>query len=226
MGPETPACLSPPLSRPGPFFSIYWDVLPDPLQPLVLLGKPHPHPHHTDLANTRSSFPCWKTPGSSARAPCTGVSTRGLASPARGQWGARNKPKSGDTVRTGSPGHNARDMGQPKANSAPRDAQNTPVVSLAPAVVCGAHGHHGRGVGGLGEPSRQRVPRGAGRVEGPGWAGSGNGGLEGKMKGCGQGRTKGPAPHLAAKGAGHHLHDKAKPLAIWAGPKGGSAHHL
>lgn len=46
------------------------------------------------------------------------------------------------------------------------------------------------------------------------------------MKGRGQGRTKGPAPHLAAKGASHHLHDKAKPLSIWAGPKGGSAHRL
>lgn len=44
--------------------------------------------------------------------------------------------------------------------------------------------------------------------------------LEGEMKGHGQGRTKGPAPHLAAKGAGHHLHDKGKPLSIWAVPKG------
>lgn len=34
------------------------------------------------------------------------------------------------------------------------------------------------------------------------------------------GQDKGPAPHLAARRAGHHLHDKEKPLSIWAGPKG------
>lgn len=34
------------------------------------------------------------------------------------------------------------------------------------------------------------------------------------------GQDKGPAPHLTAKGAGHHLHDKEKSLSIWAGPKG------
>lgn len=41
------------------------------------------------------------------------------------------------------------------------------------------------------------------------------------MKGHGQGRTKGPpAPHLAAKGAGQHLHDKAKPCQFGLAPRG------
>lgn len=158
MGPEIPACLSPPLSRQGLVFSVHRDVLPAPPQPVVPLGRPHPHPCHTDPVNTRSYFTFWKTPGTSARAPC-------LASPTRGQRRARNKPKIGDTFQTESPGPDAGDMGQPKANSPPRYAQITPVVSLAPAGLCRAHGQHWRGVAGPGKPSGQRVPLRAGRVQ-------------------------------------------------------------
>lgn len=163
MGQEAPACLSSLLSGPRLFFSIYWDVLSAPLQPLVLLGQPHPC--HMKGANRRSYISCWKTPGTSAQAPHTRVSTWVLISRepetslkletlckqralTPGIWGGSNRKQTCP-------------QGMPTA---------TPVVSSASAVLNRAHGQHKRGTGvaGPGRAGGQRSPAGLAAGSQPG----------------------------------------------------------
>jgi len=62
---------------------------------------------------------------------CTSLLHEGLCR-GLGQWGARKKPKIGDTWQTGSPDPDAGDVGQPKENSTPRDAQSHSCSEFGP----------------------------------------------------------------------------------------------